>query len=270
MKRLMIIEDTQVIREELTFLLIKYGYEVIAPVDFENIINDIKYAKPDLILLDINLPVFDGFYICREIRKDTNIPIIIVTSRNSEIDELMSMNLGADDFITKPYNTQILLAHINAVLKRAYADMESSDILGIRDLELDLSRGADDFITKPYNTQILLAHINAVLKRAYADMESSDILGIRDLELDLSRGIIKAFDNTLEISKNELKILSYLIKNKEKIVSRDSLMNYMWNSDIYIDDNTLSVNINRLRKKLGEIGLEDYIETKRGLGYMIK
>lgn len=223
MKRLMIIEDTQVIREELTSLLIKYGYEVIAPVDFENIINDIKYAKPDLILLDINLPVFDGFYICREIRKDTNILIIIVTSRNSEIDELMSMNLGADDFITKPYNTQILLAHINAVLKRAYADMESSDILGIR-----------------------------------------------DLELDLSRGIIKAFDNTLEISKNELKILSYLIKNKEKIVSRDSLMNYMWNSDIYIDDNTLSVNINRLRKKLGEIGLEDYIETKRGLGYMIK
>lgn len=223
MKRLMIIEDTQVIREELTSLLIKYGYEVIAPVDFENIINDIKYAKPDLILLDINLPVFDGFYICREIRKDTNIPIIIVTSRNSEIDELMSMNLGADDFITKPYNTQILLAHINAVLKRAYADMESSDILGIR-----------------------------------------------DLELDLSRGIIKAFDNKLEISKNELKILSYLIKNKEKIVSRDSLMNYMWNSDIYIDDNTLSVNINRLRKKLGEIGLEDYIETKRGLGYMIK
>lgn len=169
MKRLMIIEDTQVIREELTFLLIKYGYEVIAPVDFENIINDIKYAKPDLILLDINLPVFDGFYICREIRKDTNIPIIIVTSRNSEIDELMSMNLGADDFITKPYNTQILLAHINAVLKRAYADMESSDILGIR-----------------------------------------------DLELDLSRGIIKAFDNTLEISKNELKILSYLIKTKKK------------------------------------------------------
>lgn len=223
MKKLMIIEDTKVIREELTSLLIKYGYEVIAPVDFENIINDIKYAKPDLILLDINLPVFDGFYICREIRKDTTIPIIIVTSRNSEIDELMSMNLGADDFIAKPYNTQILLAHINAVLKRAYADMESSDILSIR-----------------------------------------------DLELDLSRGIIKAFDNTLEISKNELKILSYLIKNKEKIVSRDSLMNYMWNSDIYIDDNTLSVNINRLRKKLGEIGLEGYIETKRGLGYMIK
>ena len=223
MKRLMIIEDSEGIRNELTSFLIKYGYEVIAPVSFENIINDIRLSNPDLILLDINLPAFDGFYICREIRKEMNTPIIIVTSRNSEIDELMSMNLGADNFITKPYNTQILLAHINAVLKRTYGDK---------------------------------GHL--------------DLLRIRDLELDLSRGTIKAFDNTLEISKNELKILACLIKNKEKIVSRDTLMNYMWNSDIYIDDNTLSVNINRLRKKLNEIGLKDYIETKRGLGYMIK
>lgn len=223
MKKLMIIEDSEGIRNELTSFLIKYGYEVIAPVSFENIMNDIRLSNPDLILLDINLPAFDGFYICREIRKEMNTPIIIVTSRNSEIDELMSMNLGADNFITKPYNTQILLAHINAVLKRTYGDK---------------------------------GHL--------------DLLRIRDLELDLSRGTIKAFDNTLEISKNELKILACLIKNKEKIVSRDTLMNYMWNSDIYIDDNTLSVNINRLRKKLNEIGLKDYIETKRGLGYMIK
>ena len=223
MKKLMIIEDSEGIRNELTSFLIKYGYEVIAPVSFENIINDIRLSNPDLILLDINLPAFDGFYICREIRKEMNTPIIIVTSRNSEIDELMSMNLGADNFITKPYNTQILLAHINAVLKRTYGDKD---------------------------------HL--------------DLLRIRDLELDLSRGTIKAFDNTLEISKNELKILACLIKNKEKIVSRDTLMNYMWNSDIYIDDNTLSVNINRLRKKLNEIGLKDYIETKRGLGYMIR
>ena len=223
MKKLMIIEDSEGIRNELTSFLIKYGYEVIAPVSFENIINDIRLSNPDLILLDINLPAFDGFYICREIRKEMNTPIIIVTSRNSEIDELMSMNLGADNFITKPYNTQILLAHINAVLKRTYGDKD---------------------------------HL--------------DLLRIRDLELDLSRGTIKAFDNTLEISKNELKILACLIKNKEKIVSRDTLMNYMWNSDIYIDDNTLSVNINRFRKKLNEIGLKDYIETKRGLGYMIK
>ena len=169
MKKLMIIEDSEGIRNELTSFLIKYGYEVIAPVSFENIINDIRLSNPDLILLDINLPAFDGFYICREIRKEMNTPIIIVTSRNSEIDELMSMNLGADNFITKPYNTQILLAHINAVLKRTYGDKD---------------------------------HL--------------DLLRIRDLELDLSRGTIKAFDNTLEISKNELKILACLKKIKKK------------------------------------------------------
>lgn len=223
MQKLMIIEDTIVIREELKSLLNRYGYNVIAPDHFDNIIEDIKNENPDLILLDINLPVFDGFYICREVRKDTSIPIIIVTSRNSEIDELMSMNLGADDFVTKPYNTQILLARISAVLKRTYGDSEASDILKYKDLNLDLSKGT-----------------------------------------------ISAFDMYMELSKNELKILSCLIKNKEKIVSRDELMNYMWNSDVYIDDNTLSVNITRLRKKLEEIGLKEYIETRRGLGYIMK
>ncbi len=128
MKKIMIIEDTEGIREELKTLLTRYGYKVIAPQTFENIIEDIQEEKPHLILLDINLPVFDGFYICRETRKTSNIPIIIVTSRDSEIDELMSMNLGADDFVTKPYNTQILLARISSVLKRTYSDMENSDI----------------------------------------------------------------------------------------------------------------------------------------------
>ena len=223
MKKLMIIEDSQVIREELKSLLLRYGYEVTLIENFENVFEDIKKEKPNLILLDINLPVYDGFHICREIRKNLNIPIIIVTSRDSEIDELMSMNLGADDFITKPYNTQILLARISAVLKRTYSDNKSSDILIYK-----------------------------------------------DLNLDLSQGIISAFGKNIELSKNEIKILAYLMKNKEKIVSRDELMNYMWNSDVYIDDNTLSVNITRIRKKLEEINLKDYIETRRGLGYIMK
>ncbi len=223
MKKLMIIEDSQVIREELKSLLLRYGYEVTVIENFENVFEDVKKEKPNLILLDINLPVYDGFHICREIRKNLNIPIIIVTSRDSEIDELMSMNLGADDFITKPYNTQILLARISAVLKRTYSDNKSSDILTYK-----------------------------------------------DLSLDLSQGMISAFDNNIELSKNEIKILAYLMKNKEKIVSRDELMNYMWNSDVYIDDNTLSVNITRIRKKLEEINLKDYIETRRGLGYIMK
>ncbi|WP_373600790.1 response regulator transcription factor [Paraclostridium bifermentans] len=223
MKKLMIIEDSQVIRDELKSLLLRYGYEVTVIENFENVFEDVKKEKPNLILLDINLPVYDGFHICREIRKNLNIPIIIVTSRDSEIDELMSMNLGADDFITKPYNTQILLARISAVLKRTYSDNKSSDILTYK-----------------------------------------------DLSLDLSQGMISAFDNNIELSKNEIKILAYLMKNKEKIVSRDELMNYMWNSDVYIDDNTLSVNITRIRKKLEEINLKDYIETRRGLGYIMK
>ncbi|SCI79592.1 Glycopeptide resistance-associated protein R [uncultured Clostridium sp.] len=223
MKKLMIIEDSQIIREELKSLLTRYGYEVITSENFENIIEDIKNENPDLILLDINLPVYDGFYICREVRKNLNIPIIIVTSRDSEIDELMSMNLGADDFVTKPYNTQILLARISAVIKRTYNDSSNTDILTYK-----------------------------------------------DLNLDLSKGIITAFDKSVELSKNEMKILAYLMKNKETIVSRDELMNYMWNSDVYIDDNTLSVNMTRIRKKLEELNLKDYIETRRGLGYIMK
>ncbi|XTR36439.1 response regulator transcription factor [Paraclostridium tenue] len=223
MKKLMIIEDSQIIREELKSLLTRYGYEVITYENFGNIIEDIKNENPDLILLDINLPVYDGFYICREVRKNLNIPIIIVTSRDSEIDELMSMNLGADDFVTKPYNTQILLARISAVIKRTYNDSSNTDILTYK-----------------------------------------------DLNLDLSKGIITAFDKSVELSKNEMKILAYLMKNKETIVSRDELMNYMWNSDVYIDDNTLSVNMTRIRKKLEELNLKYYIETRRGLGYIMK
>lgn len=223
MNKLMIIEDSNVIRDELKSLLTKYGYEVLAPEEFENIIEYINNNQPNLILLDINLPVFDGFYICREIRKVSNVPIIIVTSRDSEVDELMSMNLGADDFVTKPYNTQILLARINSILKRAYGKIDNMDIITYKELKLDLSKGT-----------------------------------------------IEANGQVLDLSKNELKILSYLIKNKGKIISREKLMNYMWNSDVFVDDNTLSVNVNRLRKKIEEIGLKDYIETKRGLGYIME
>lgn len=223
MKKILIIENSITIREELKVLLSKYGYKAIALETFDNIINNIIEQKPHLILLDINLPIFDGFYICREIRKTSNIPIIIVTSRDSEMDELMSMNLGADDFVTKPYNTQILLARISSVLKRSYASVENTDTIVYKDLVLNLSKGT-----------------------------------------------IESNGNSIELSKNEFKILSYLIKNKGSITSREKLMNYMWNSDVFVDDNTLSVNVNRLRKKLEELGLNNYIETRRGLGYIME
>jgi DNA-binding response OmpR family regulator len=221
--KIIIIEDTETIRQELTTFLTRYGYEVIAPTDFENIISIINREEPNLILLDINLPVFDGFYICREVRKTSQVPIIIVTSRDSDMDELMSMNLGADDFVTKPYNTQILLARINSVLKR-------------------VSQGNEG---------------------------NQEILIYNNIKLNLSNGTISYGDNALEITKNELRVLYYLIKNQGNIVSREDLMDYLWKSNLFVDDNTLSVNVTRLRKKLEEIGVEDAIETRRGLGYIM-
>ncbi len=223
MAKIIIIEDTETIRQELATFLNRYGYEVIAPTNFENIISIIEKEEPNLILLDINLPVFDGFYICREVRKTSQVPIIVVTSRDSDMDELMSMNLGADDFITKPYNTQILLARINSVLKRVNQGNEGNQ----------------------------------------------EILVYNDLKLNLSNGTINCGDNALEITKNELKVLYYLIKNKGNIVSREDLMDYLWKSNLFVDDNTLSVNVTRLRKKLEEIGIKDIIETRRGLGYIM-
>lgn len=222
MRKIIIIEDDEVIREELQSFLERYGYEVKAPLDMDNIINYIESENAELILLDINLPMYDGYYICREIRKTSEVPIIIVTSKDSEVDELMSMNLGADDFITKPYNTEILLARITNILKRTYGNIKTSSILSYRDFNLNLS--------------------NATI-------------------------IYK--DNSLELTKNEVKILSFLINNKGNIVKRDSLMEYLWKADFFVDDSTLNVNINRLRKKLEEIGIENPIETRRGMGYIM-
>lgn len=222
MSKIIIIEDEITIRDELKIFLSRYGYEVETPEEFENIIEYVRNSNANLILLDINLPIFDGYYICREIRKFSDIPIIMVTSRDSDIDELMSMNLGADDFVTKPYNTQILLARIESILKRVNKNSEFQDILECNNMKVNLSNG-----TISYNNK------------------------------------------TIEITKNELKILSYLIRNKGKIVSRENLMNYLWDCEMFIDDNTLSVNVTRIRKKLDELGLSDVIETRRGLGYII-
>lgn len=137
MSKIFVVEDEKTIRDELSIFLSRYGYEVEAPEDFENIIENIKGSNCDLILLDINLPVFDGYYICREVRKFSDVPIIVVTSKDSDIDELMSMNLGADDFVTKPYNTQILLARIEAILKRVNKSLMAQDILEYNEMKVN-------------------------------------------------------------------------------------------------------------------------------------
>ncbi len=223
MSKIVIVEDDRKLREELKIFLEKHGYNVEMLEKFDNTIEDILNAKPDLILLDINLPYVDGEYICKEIRKISNVPIIMVTSRDNELDELLSINNGADQYVTKPYNIQILLAKIERLLKRSY----SSNI-------------------------------------------SQDKINCGNFILNISKSIIEKENISLELTKNELKILYFLVLNKEKIVSRNEIMDYLWDSESFVDDNTLTVNIKRLRTKLEEIGLKDIIETKRGLGYILK
>lgn len=220
-KKIFIVEDELKIREELSKFLERYGYKVYSSDDFENIVDNILKSNSDLILLDINLPYYDGYYICREIRKRSNVPIIVVTSRQSDMDELMSMNLGADDFVTKPYNTQILLARIGAIIKRAYSNVES------------------------------------------------DFIQYRGLKYNMSTSEIEFGEEKKELTKNESKILQVLLKNKGKIVSRDNIIKFLWQTNEFIDDNTLTVNVNRLRRKLEAIGAEDYLQTKRGQGYIL-
>ncbi len=221
-EKIFIIEDEEKIRRELGTFLNKYGYDVLTSDNFENIVEETLKAAPNVVLLDINLPYYDGYYICREIRKNSNVPIIVVTSRDSDMDELMSMNLGADDFITKPYNTQILLARIASIIRRTYNNNTDMEIFSHRELKYNLSTSEIEFEGKKQ-----------------------------------------------ELTKNESKIIYILIKNKEKIVSRDELMKALWQSDEFVDDNTLTVNINRLRKKIDEIGAVGYLQTKRGQGYIL-
>lgn len=220
--KIYIIEDEEKIRLELSTFLNRYGYDTKYSIDFENIIEEVLNYKPHLILLDINLPYYDGYYICREIRRKSEIPIIVVTSRDSEVDELMSMNFGADDFVTKPYNTQILLARISSIIKRTYNNNQA------------------------------------------------DIFEYMELKYNLSTSELEYKGEVIDLTKNESRIIYTLIKNNEKIVSRNEIIQVLWQSDEFVDDNTLTVNINRLRRKIEGIGAVGYLQTKRGQGYILK
>lgn len=220
--KIFIVEDEPAMRQELIVLLEKYGYECDGSDNFQNIGEAALASGADLILLDINLPYGDGFQICRDIRVKSNVPIIILTSRGTDFDELMGLNLGADDFISKPYNGQVLLARIQKILSRTCGAQSANAVLMHKGLTLNLLKA-----TICYNGQ----------------------------------------ERTL--TKNELGILRLLMANKGNIIPRDAIIDELWQSEAFIDENTLNVNMVRLRKKLAEIGLPDYLETKRGLGYCV-
>ncbi|MCI9063696.1 MAG: response regulator transcription factor [Clostridia bacterium] len=222
MQKILIVEDDEKLRCELEIFLSHQGYQAECLKTFDNTIDDILKINPDLILLDINLPGADGEFICKEIRKKSNMGIIMVTSRDNELDELLSINYGADHYIIKPFNIHILLAKINSLLRRT----NNSDL--------------------------------------------KDKIDAKDFVLNISNSTISKDDKSIDLTKNEYKILRYLTENRGKIVSREDIMECLWESESFIDDNTLSVNITRLRSKLEELGLKDIIETKRGQGYILR
>ena len=221
MQKILIVEDDEKLRHELEIFLSRNGYQACGLENFERTLEDMLQGDASLILLDINLPNVDGEYILKEFRKVSDIPVIMITSRDSEMDELLSMHYGADYYVTKPFNTQILLAKIRAVLKRTTSSAMQE--------RMDCGR----FV------------------------------------LNLSKSRIEKEENIVELTANELKIMKCLGKKKGNIVSREEIMNELWDSDAFIDDNTLTVNVTRIRKKLEEIGLEDVIVTKRGQGYSL-
>lgn len=218
---ILIIEDDLVIRHELKKFLEANLYTVDAIQDFNHILEQINQFSPHIILLDINLPESDGYSICRKLRETSDTPIIIITSRDTELDELMSMNLGADDFIRKPFNPQILLARVDRIMKRSY------------------------------------------------HLPSIDVVEHSGIKLDLSKGTVSHNQKVEILTKNELFILNYFLTHKGELVSREDLMVCLWDESAFVDNNTLSVNMTRLRKKLEAVGARDVIETRRGLGYIM-
>ena len=219
MKKILIVEDDDSIRSELVELLENANYEALVLNDFKHSLDEILKISPDLVLLDINIPYLNGEMLLKELRKTSSIPVIMVTSRNTEVDEVLSISYGADDYITKPYNPTILLLRINNIFKR-------------------------------------LEH-------------NSDVVTYKDLTVNIKKSIILKDDKEILLTKNEMIIFSYLLANKNRIVTRDELMTDLWNNSEYINDNALTVNISRLRSKLKEIGYEDIIETRKGVGYIL-
>ena len=222
MQKILIVEDDEKLSKELEKFLSQNGYEISRITSFENIINDILNSKCNMVLLDINLPGNNGEYICKEVRKISEVPIVMITSVDSELDQLISLNYGADDYLTKPFNIQILLAKIATILKRTNSNNK-------------------------YQSKI----------------------DCKDFILNLSKSTIEKEEKEIELTKNEFKIIYYLVQNRGKIVPREEIMSYLWDSEMFVDDNTLTVNITRIRNKLEEINLKDILETRRGQGYIL-
>ena len=223
MYKILLVEDDEIISKSIKQYLENWDFEVKQARDFKNITNEFNKCNAHIVLLDLILPFYDGFYWCKEIRKISNVPIVFVSSASDNMNIVMAVNMGGDDFISKPFNVSVLLAKIQAILRRTY----------------DMPNGIS-----------ILEH-------------KGIILNLNDFTLSYR-------DKSMELTKNEFRILETLLVNKGKIVSRDTLMMKLWQDDNYVEENTLTVNVTRLRKKLEDLGIDDFIKTKVGCGYIIE
>ena len=223
MFKIFVVDDSKIISEKLKEELEKWGFEIILVDNFEKVIDIFKKENPDLVVMDIGLPYYDGYFWTRKIRDLSNVPIIFLSSKEDTMNKIMAMEMGADDFVSKPFDLDLLVAKIKALLRRTYDYKDNLDRLELGGLVLDLKSMTVSFCEK-----------------------------------------------SIDLSKNEFKILETLMVNKGNVVSRDKLMTSLWSTDIYIDDNTLTVNISRLRKSLAGLGVDNFIKTKQGLGYYVE
>ena len=222
MYKVLVVEDDFVIARTLTAHLEKWGYEVANVVDFKEVLSTFTQFQPHLVLMDISLPFYNGYHWCTQIRNISKVPLIFLSSMSDNMNIVMAINMGGDDFIAKPYDLNVVTAKVQGMLRRAYSFGEQTHII-------------------EHNGGILNLNENTFI-----------------------------FNNAkVELTKNEFKILQHLMENVGKVVSRDSIIEKLWENESFIDDNTLTVNITRLRKRLEEVGISDYISTKKGTGYII-
>jgi DNA-binding response OmpR family regulator len=224
MYRIMIVEDEEKIRRIVADSLKKWQYDVVEVTRFDQVLSEFEQKEPHLVLLDINLPVFDGYYWCQQIRSISKVPIIFLSSRNENMDIIMAINMGGDDFIQKPFDLDILVAKISALIRRKYTYQEDETIRFFH----------------------------------------------RGLHLNVTNSTIEYKGQVTELSRNEFILLQLMMRNIGKIVSREDLMQALWSDEQFIDDNTLTVNVNRIRRKMAELGLDDFITTRKGMGYLIE
>lgn len=224
MGKIMLIEDDQELCRQVKEILQSYAYEVVTVINFQNIEEEFKHGNPDLVVLDINLPYFDGNYYCKMFRRHSKVPIIVTSARNSDMDQILSMELGADDYIVKPFSMAVLLAKVNATMRRLYGE--------------------------------------------YAKKQEEDRIYKRGLCLDIQSFQLSYKDKQEELSKNEFRLMKQFLLKPDQVIEREILLEALWDNEDFVDDNTLTVNVTRLKGKLHSLGITGAIKTKRGAGYL--